>query len=231
MTNEVAEVAEVTNHAYVFSPEEPFLQIFIEGRLLKFNNGRLDTKGGQYALSQHEVQWFMNSQEATRSIGRDGGGNPQPRFVVWMDSMGPLAQAAPLLMERVMMTCGKKAWADNIVKVQDDMRFTMAVMLSDEHGVADITPSPIAGLQALQNIMPSAVEAAGKLLGYDPGLEAPNTAQADADAAVIRAAAERQGVTAEAEAPDAPPAPTEMAALAQQPDAEPVEVPPPNDFA
>ena len=219
----------IQNHAYVFSPEEPFLQIFVEGRLLKFNNGRLDTKGGQFALTQHEVQWFLNSPEAKRNLGLDRLGNTQPRFVVWMDSMGPLAQAAPLLMDRVLVTCGKKAWADNITKVQDDMRFTMAVMLSGDRGVADIQPSPIAGLKALQSIMPSAVEEAGKLLGYDPNLEAPNTAQEDADTAAIKAAAERQGVTAKPEAPDAPPAPAEMAALVQQPDVEPAESP--NAFA
>ncbi len=224
MTNEA-----VQNHAYVFSPEEPFLQIMIEGRLLKFNNGRLDTKGGAFKLSQHEVQWFLNSPLATRDLGRDRLGNPQPRFVVWMDSMGPLPQAAPLLMERVMMTCGKKAWADNITKVQDDMRFTMAVMLSGDDGVADIKPQPIAGLQALANVMPSAVEEAGKLLGYDPTLAAPNTAHEDADAAVIRAAAAAQGMKTAPESPDAPPAPSEMEALAQQPDTpEPgIEMPPP----
>jgi len=219
----------VTNHAYVFSPEEPFLQIMVEGRLVAFNNGRLDTKGGQFRLTQHEVQWFMSSPNATRDIGLDREGNHQPRFVVWMDSMGPIAQAAPLLMERVMVTCGKKAWADNITKVTDDMRFTMAVMLSDDKGVADIQPQPIAGLQALANAMPAAVAETAKMLGYDPTLEAPNTVQADADAAVIRAAAERQGVTSEPESPDAPAAPAEMQALGQQPDTEPAEAP--NDFA
>lgn len=212
---------EVKNQAYVFSPEEPFLQIFVEGRLLKFNNGRLDTKGGQFRLTQHEVQWFLNSPEATKSLGDDRLGQAQPRFVVWMDSMGPIAQAAPLLMERVMMTCGRKAWADNITKVQDDMRFTMAVMLSGDDGIADIQPQPIAGLQALENIMPAAMVEAGKLLGYNPDLAAPNTVQEDADSAAIQAAA--KGLTEKPEAPDAPPAPSEMEALAQQPDTKSVE--------
>ena len=153
---------------YVFCPSEPFLTVWVGGRALKFNNGRLVSTHYQRApganqrreLSDSDLAYFRQEEQRATARGEE------PKYVVFDGELDdPITKQvlANYLRERVMHACSRKAWAADPQKVMDDTALTLAAMMATDDGLPDVRnmPQDMPGLvRTMERTMPSA----GKML-------------------------------------------------------------------
>lgn len=123
---------------YVLHPEEPGLHIMVNGRILRFVDGRLSTERDQ--LTQGDLEWF-----AQRS----------PRFIVTSDLSDPALRV--LLSERLIPAMGNLADARDFAHVMTNVNYTLAMMLSASGVAVERTPFGISQLKGL--FQPGSTEA------------------------------------------------------------------------
>lgn len=196
-----------TKPAYVFSPEEPELQIYVGGVFLRFTNGRLII-----VPSPGAEQVIKHLSESKRD------------FIYTQDVKDPGVFVQ--LQQRVLAMCARKAHALDAMKVLDEMTFLVAAMTSREHSqLQRMGTEQVASILAAA--LPSAAAAFATPVDYAAEV------RASQDEAMIEASlADQPDIAAElAEeakpviAPDSP-----YAAIMSQPEPEPLvpeEVEPP----
>lgn len=166
MTTET--IAREEQRTYVFCPDEPFLIVWVNGRGLQFNNGRLVSThyqnvpggNGRRELSAADIEYFR--LEEARAMAR----GEEPQFIVFdgeIDDPVTKQVLSNYLRERVMRTCSRKAWASDPQKVMDDANLTLAAMMATDDGLPDVRNMPQdmpSIVRSLERTMPSA----GKML-------------------------------------------------------------------
>ena len=139
MTTETAAKTKV----YVCYPEEPFSFVAVNGRTLRFNNGRLVSTLNK--LSAADIEWFIRRNE---QLGRE-------RYIVFIDT--PSTAQSQALLERCMATAAGKAVADNPGIAMQDARVMFAMMMADPDHVQEVQLQPSAAnmLDQIRKLMPA----------------------------------------------------------------------------
>lgn len=181
ITTEDAHGVEVT---YVFCPSEPFLQVYLGGRMVKFRSGRITDQqlyGGR-SLSEDDLKYFAS--------------NPS-RFKVFKGNLrreDDRLRAAGMLQRDIYTAESRRAWASDPLGVDRMGQLAMAQALSTDDGLPDIqreAPLSQEAIDAIARVLPTEGSQLVELLTRI-GATAPQQAQAsalDADAAVIAQAA------------------------------------------
>lgn len=119
---------------WVFCPEEPEKIVFSrQGRPLRFTHGRLDT--GRNQITLEEVRYFADVEMQDRAEGR------RPRYLVTDNPREPLFLSE--LQDRVLRMVGRRAHAGDFVRIMEEARLEIALMLADDNGVADTANMPL----------------------------------------------------------------------------------------
>jgi len=169
---------------YVFCPSEPFLQVYLSGRMVKFRSGRITDQqlyGGR-PLSDDDLKYFRS--------------NPS-RFRVFVGNLrreDDRLRAAGMLQREIYTAESRRAWASDPLGVDRMGQLAMAQALSTDDGLPDIqreAPLSREAIDAIARVLPT--EGAQLLEMLERiGQTAPQLARAsalDQDASVIAQAA------------------------------------------
>lgn len=126
--------AEAPERVYIFCPEEPFLQVYVNGRMLSFANGRLVSTHLQNGrpMTEEDIAFFEQQNTMT--------GGP-PKYVIWRGDIAKPEQRGMLMMylqERVTRQVITRAQGVDASTLAQDITLAMAMMLSTDDGLPDL---------------------------------------------------------------------------------------------
>lgn len=166
---------------YIFCPEEPFLNVWCNGRMLKFNNGRLMSthiQEDRRALTEDDIAWFKAEAFKTEARG------DQPRFIIYdgnIDNETVRAVLMSYLSARVTRQVLNRAQGADAATMAGDIELAMAMMLSTNDGLPDIRFGGDRVIDTINRVQPSMGAQMENLKKLAGGIIRP---MADAQAAV-----------------------------------------------